>query len=468
MKFRNMLPIIVLCLLCLWGCANTPEPQTEEPAAEAIALYETALVPIRSANNLILNIAYDLQRQVGEETFADSMTAAITYSGIGSADMEAFAEQKYRFGSHDVTYTEFYTGGSAYCQSSGCIFSCPMTAKEFTDRQLPAILLTPSLYNSVTTQKTENRILIRFSEAAAPESWWKNSDIELLSATGTATLDLDGNLLQSAYRAMYRIGQTEYTLQVTNKVATPATLVLSEKFPAGIKDYPTVSDPDAVKVLLRTTGYIRSAQAITCSYKEHLDFSAASILREQQITVNTYGSGDTYMARTDYTGSITDNTGKPTVTNQTELFLDGVKTVSINGSAAITQPGATAEAMESYCQNSILSALFPVSFLQSSRWEEGDSTRTLHFTGTQALADTLYASIYEDLQTGNLDSFCESYATNDISGYLTLDRSTGLPVKAGLSISRTHVIGGISYDLTYQLSSDMLLASPTAYDAITG
>lgn len=262
MKIRNILPIFVLCALCLFGCANAPDTPTEAPA-DALTLYEAALAPIRSTSNLILNISYDLQRQAGEEIFADSITAAVTYSNLGSADMEAFAEQKCRFGSYDVTYAELYTGGSAYCQSGTNIFGCPMTAKEFMDRQMPAILLTPSLYGSVTKETTENRILIRFSEASAPENWWDSAHSELLSATGTATLDLQGNLLQSAYRAQYRIGQTEYSLQVTSKVATPPTLDLSEKFPAEIASCAIISDFDAVKVLLQATGYIRSAQAIT-------------------------------------------------------------------------------------------------------------------------------------------------------------------------------------------------------------
>ena len=41
-------------------------------------------------------------------------------------------------------------------------------------------------------------------------------------------------------------------------------------------------------------------------------------------------------------------------------------------------------------------------------------------------------------------------------------------MKAGLSLSRTHVIGGISYDLTYTLDSALTLASETAYETIAG
>ena len=122
--------------------------------------------------------------------------------------------------------------------------------------------------------------------------------------------------------------------------------------------------------------------------------------------------------------------------------------------------------MRSYCESSVLSALFPFAYLKDVRVAEEGNLYTLHFTGTDALANALCASIYESLQSGNLDSFAESFSTEVIAGYLTIDRFTGLPVKAGMAVTRTHIIGGIYYKLTYKLDSDITLASETAYDTI--
>ena len=470
MNFRIKQLLLGICaglLCCLCACGTVPNPPSSVALPEADALYASALVPIRNANNLILSVTLEQQRKVGEETFTERISGTAAYSGLGTAAMDACIEQTLQFGTSEHVYTEYYTDGTAYCQNGTNTFACHMTSKEFTDRQIPAIILDPALYEVITTETTENRTLIRFSQATALESWAGNADAILVSAGGTATLDLNGNLLQSTYHAEYLLGQIPYNLHVTNKVATPAALDLSEKLPAGLSGCTVLSAPDALWTLLQATGYIRSAQAITCSYEEYLDCKAASILRIQQVQVNTHGSGSDFAARADYSGSITDYTGTPSVTTQTELFMDGRKRVSINGSAAISQPGTTIDAMRSYCENCVLSAVFPIAYLQDARWETGESTRTLHFTGTQALAHMLCASIYDGLQTGNLDSFSQSFTTNDISGYLSVDLHTGLPVKTGLSLSRTHIIGGISYELTYKLDSDITLASTTAFDAIT-
>lgn len=469
MKFRKNSGLWLLCtaLICCFCACNPISDQQETVAQNAVELYETALIPIRNADNFVSTITMDLQWQVGEEHFSESLSCRAYYQGYGTASMDAYIDQTLCFGTGESEYAEFYTGGRAYCQSGASIFAWEMTAKEFTDRQLPAILLNPALYRAIALEAGENRTLIRFSQAMALENWAANSDAVLLSANGTATLDAEGNLLQSAYQAEYRLGLTVYTLEVTNKVATESALVLSSKFPSDLADCISLSQPDAVRALLQATGYIRSAQAISCSYEEQLDCKAAHILRRQQVRVHTYGSGDSFAARTDYTASITDYTGTPAITTQSELFLDGRKSVSVNNSAAIEQTGHTAETMRSYCENCVLSAVFPIAYLADARLETAGNGVTLRFTGTEALANALCSSIYESLQTGNLDSFCESYTTDAISGYLTFDAETRLPVEAGLLLTRTHIIGGISYELCYKLDSRITLASADAYDAIT-
>ena len=417
MKFRIQLLLLAICVLILSACSPASDlPDTSAQTDTAAALYETALLPIRNAGNLVLSSTWDLQRQVGSESFTESISGTASYSGLGSASMDAYVGQTIKIGTYEASYSEFYTGGSAYCQTGVDIYACDMTSKEFVDRQIPAVLLDPALYAEISAEATESRTLIRFSQATAMESWAVSADAVLLSATGTATLDPGGNLLQSAYHAQYQLGQITYTLKVTNKVTTPASLDLQDTLPAGVSAYPTLTTLDAPRQLLQAIGHIRTASAITCSYEEQLNCKAAGISRSQLVQVNTYGSADDFIARTDYSGSITNQAGDLTVTEQTELFLDGRKSVSINGSAAIEQPGYTAQQMRTYCESSVLSALFPVAYMKDARWEETGNIRTLHFTGTDALANALCANIYDSLQTGNLESFSESHTTGDISG----------------------------------------------------
>ena len=467
MKFRRLLLLLAICALCLCACSpNSDLPDAPTSTVTATALYETALSPIRKAEKLVITSTWELQRQVRGETFAESITANASYTAFGSKDMDAFVTQTIKIGTNETNYTEFYTAGNAYCQNGVDIYACKMTSEEFMGRHIPAVLLEPALYENITEEVSESRTLIRFSNATALEGWAADKDAVLLSATGTATLNPEGTLLQSTYLAEYQLGEITYTLKVTSKVSSPDDLDLSKSFPAKLKGYPKLAVLDAPRLLIEAIGNIRTASAITCSNKELLNCAAAVVSRSQQILVNTYGSGDDFIARTEYSGKIVSQTAGTTDMEQTEMFLNGKKTVSINQSEPIDEPGYTAQQMRCYCESSVLSALFPLAYLKDVQLSEDENTYTLHFTGTDALANALCASIYENLQTGNLDSFAESYETDTISGYLTLDRFTGLPVKAGLSLARAHSIGGIYYKLIYKLDSDITLASETAYDTI--
>ena len=196
MRFRVNLLLLAICAMCLCACSpNSDLPDTTAPTVTAAALYDTALLPIRNAENLVLSATWELQQLVGNETFAESITTNASYTALGSKDMDAFVAQTIKIGTSETNYAEFYTGGSGYCQNGAYIYACKMTSEEFLDRQIPADLFTPELYTDISEEVGDSRTLIRFSGATALESWATSEDAVLVSATGTATLDPEGTLL---------------------------------------------------------------------------------------------------------------------------------------------------------------------------------------------------------------------------------------------------------------------------------
>ena len=112
--------------------------------------------------------------------------------------------------------------------------------------------------------------------------------------------------------------------------------------------------------------------------------------------------------------------------------------------------------MRTYCEDTVLSALLSIDYLAAAQLiDEGDVYK-LQLSGTEAMAEDLCDTIFAILDM-NLDLTADSYTTNNIGGYLILDKATGLPMEAGIYLTRTHIIGGAPYTMTYELTETLSL-----------
>ncbi len=452
-------------LLGLTACAS-PAADADPERTAALALYEGAIAPIQAATDLVLTVASTQERQLAGGLYSQSMTGSTSYSGLGTEHFQAKAVQALTFGTYENTYTEFYTGGKAYCQSMNCTFSGSMTAGEFMARQLPAVLLDPQLYTSLSVAESENRTVLTFSDGTALEDWAADADAIFISSSGTVTLDGENRLLQSTYQAKYGLGNCIYTRSVTVKASPAQATGKSLELPDIPDSCVTLSCFDAPKILLQATGDILSTNALTSSCTEELDCQLAGIRRTQQVQMDTWSRSENYLARVDYTADISENSSTPIQVRQTELFIDGKKTVSVDGSEPLSQPEYSADQMRKYCESNALSSLFPAAQLTQAELTEKGDLLHLHFQGTDSLADALCSSIYDNLQTGNLDRFADSCTSSGVEGYLTIHKHSRLPVASGICTGRTHTLEEITYILTYRMDQTLALSSTTAFETI--
>ena len=465
MRLLKKLYPVFLCiamLLCLLGC-NTQSPEvtdpTEEsqPPADPRTVYTNARQFINYAPNLRLVISGTEIRTVGSETYTKSTNAVASYAGLRTDALSAVVEENLTFGTYENTYKTYYFDGIAYAQTMDYAFSNTMTAEEFMAIQIPAVLLDASLYGAVTTETSLAGTTLRFSDPSALEGWVsKPADMELISAEGTALIGKTGKLLSSTYSAQYTVGQVEYTLTVSVTISTPVSLDLSESYPPELAAATPISQFTAPRLLLQAVGDICATQNLSAEYAEILDCEAADSIRKQQVQVTTQGFGDSFAAMVDYTATLTNYAGLTDVNTQQETFENGAYTYSLNGSKPTVLQSVTVEQMRTYCEDTVLSALLSIDYLSGTELTDNGDTYTLRLAGTEAMAEDLCDSIYTMLNM-DLDSTADSYKTDRIGGYLTVDKATGLPVGAGICLTRTHVIGGASYVMTYELDETIKL-----------
>ena len=114
----------------------------------------------------------------------------------------------------------------------------------------------------------------------------------------------------------------------------------------------------------------------------------------------------------------------------------------------------TAQAMRQYCEDTVLSGLMAVKYLQEVHVQRDRQTLHFVFTGNDSFCRDLMAQLTQVLQV-DLDAKAQNAQTQQAGGYLTVDPETGLPQTMGMYLERDHTIDDVSYHLVYKLDENL-------------
>lgn len=442
-------------VLLLAGCARK-EPETTAPPTTTVPApttppeqrYAEARAAIEDAKNLVLAYTISEERVIGENRFTKNVTGEASYSNINRTQMTAIVEETQDLGVYSCQYAEAYCKGKAYAVVNDLRFSAALTSKEFVARQIPAVLITEELYETVESEPGEDTTLIRFSDPVALESWV--GDGELISASGAAVLDSEGHLLRTEYRAEYATENVVYTLQMTVSVQAPKTLDLSAVHIAHDQESIPLTELDAPRRLVQTVADVYAAQTLRCEMTEIIDSEAIPLRYSQETVLSFRGAAETLEAETSYTVSYTDYRGEVTEKHQAEWFRDGAYTLSVDGGEPTGNSDITATAMRQYCEDTVLSGLFAMKYLKDATVQADDGTIRFTFAGNDDFCADLMLQLSGFLKV-DLDAQAQSMETLTAGGYLTVDSETGLPTAMGMYFSRYHTMNSIRYKLSYSL-----------------
>lgn len=486
MKLLYRLTAALLCLsillsLCACG-SNDPQATTQppsttaatevtagptEPAADYLALYTAARESLSSAQAYTVNYTFDLSRLVNGETYTQNRTGSGLYQDLTEEDPRILITEDLTYGTFFTSYTQAYQSGVGYSSFGRSNFRCEIDLNGFLAQQIPAVLLDEALYSDlsvISDGALGSDTLLCFSGAASAESWLSlQEEAEFLGAEGIATLNSSNQLIAATYHCKYRISTATYTLDVSVELTTDTAELAWPEFPA---DATAISDLRIPLYLLQCVGDVYTSRAMSVSYCDTLYSQALGEVRIQNSSYYTYGADADFMA-TLYSQVSTTNYVGTTTNEQTITYRDGIYSTSVNGSTPTSYSDISAQKVRTSCEDAILSALFQPNFIAGAQITDTGDFLCIRFTGNETYASSICAGIYA-LYSMDLDSFAASYSTGSAEGYLTINKYTGLPTAMGMSVSRTHIIDGIAYSLTYQLDQAIELSSLTAYESITG
>lgn len=444
---------LCMCLiLSLFGCNqngnqphDTTPSQTEPTLSPALSAYNQARSAVDSADALSLRISISKTTAVGGEVFTEETSQTLRQTRDDAGNLLSTSQETVSYNNYSTGYDEVYWKDTLFVVvDDSDRFRSPMTPEEYAQRSIPAVLLDASLYGEITQ---EGNTLI-FGQASAGETWAMPEGAELLDATGTALLSDSGELQKTVYSLIYNYGSAEITLKVEVYVTLEPVTVEQPEDP---DSYTELEHLDAVKVAEAALGYLSESKTVSLSSLESVMSQAAGFIHNQSRITNTWGTGDEFQAKIEYSSFMMDATGEQKYEME-ELFRDGIYTATQDNGEPQTMSQVNAAMMEEYCADFRTGGLVTYEYWKDVTISDLGSLYLLELTYNDAfgeqMQDTLCTNYFGNADL--LNDLASDYRNESLTGYLSIDKYTGLPAAAGYYYEGVHTIEGGEYILSYQ------------------
>lgn len=443
------------------------EPPTEPPTApppDPAQLYSDAVTLLNGCADLTLSIRTTHTMTVDGSVFEETSTQTVTYSGYSTEAFAAAATETVDWDGFAVAYEEFFRDGTMYtAEEEARFYKGAMTAEEYTSRYAPVVMLDAALYSQITAEGD----VLTFSDPTAGESWIVPEHGKLEDATGTVTLNSDGSIRSYTYDVTYSFGAAEICYDIEMEIATTAG------------DIPVVDDTveytelefvDAPRFIDMAIGFLQQpsgTHSVSASIVESVTTQAGGAIRNQSSVVNSWGRSSEYMGAVDVSVYLITADGTQSY-EQEERFVKNSYTIAIDGGRPEKKSGITASSFQNYCIETLYTAIPASSYLIGCTGTDLGSIYFLEFTYSEDMAEALKGSIcnlfWNDADF--LDDLAEDYRTEEMTGYLSIDKNTGLPLALGYYFEGYHTLDGYDYMISLQQDQSYDLISMESYEAI--
>ena len=477
MKHLTKLTAILLCLSLLLGmtaCGAKPvetapptaaptEPPTEPPAAD---LYAAAYEAAKGKPEFMMNINSTRTILVADQSFSQNSEQTIYYSGFGTEDMKYRSTETIVYGDGtEYIYEETFADGMLYvAEDYAARFSGEMTAEEAAIRYLNPLMLDPSLYGAITAGENGS---ILFEAPTAAETWAMPEGAEMIAAQGQAVIGNDGFPEALSYSITYQYGPAEVTLDVDATLMFGPTTINA---PSEASSYTLLQDVDAVYLAMDACAMLFQAPTATASYLESITSQAAGVVRNTSVSLDLYAVGDHMDAKVGTNVYFMDySTNQDQEYEQEELYVDGNYTIAVDGGDPEAQSGVNDSIMASYAIQLLGSHIVSSDYWQDATVTDLGSTLLIELIFTEDFGDAMEENIcsmfWNDGQF--LRNLSSAYACSEVSGYVSVDKFTGLPTAGGYYYEGSHTIQGQAYLLTMQSDQSIIAPATAAYQNIT-
>ena len=490
MKKLNRILALILCaamLLSMAGCTQKPvettAPPTEapttaptEPPAEDV--YAAAREALDKASHVTANLIVTTITNVAGDEISEKSTQTLTYKDMGTEEAVIVRDEVREYNIHDesydpadassIAYKEIWYQGNVYAElQSTYRYYGPVDAEAAQTRYLPVVLLNAELYGQITSETTAEGTRITFDQPTAAEAWAVPEDAELVEASGTALVTADGTLSQMHYTVTYIHGSARITLDVQSEpLETPKTVAA----PANPDTYTYVSYVDSLLMTMQVPVRMLQVDTAAVSNVESMFCQAAGVLRNQSTTIHQHEQGSDTLAKIETNVFFMDySTMQEEKYEQEELYKNGQYSYTVNDGLPTHESGITWEDIRLYTYEMMLEGMLDMDYWEDITATDMGSVLFLEYTLNNNFGNTIQNSICDMLweDPSFLIALADDYRNEELTGYLSVDKYTGLPVSAGYYYEGIHTIQGADYSLTLQFDQTFEAPAKGAYQEIT-
>ncbi len=491
MKKLNRILALVLCaamLLSMVGCTQKPAETTAPPATEAPTtvpteppaedVYAAAREALDQASHVTLDLIVTTSTNVAGDEISEKSTQTLTYKDAGTDEAIIVRDEVLEYNIHDedynaedansVAYKEIWYQGNVYAElESTYRYYGPVDAEAAQTRYLPVVLLNAELYGRMTAETTPEGIRITFADPTAAEAWALPEEAELVEASGSALVSPEGVLSRMQYTITYSYGPALITLDVQS---TPQAAPKTVAAPANPDTYTHISYVDTLLMTMEVPVRMLQADTAAVSGVESMFCQAAGVLRNQSTTIHQYEDESNNLAKIETNVFLMDySTRQEDKYEQEEVFKNGQYSYTVNDGLPSRQSGITWEDIRIYTYEKMIDGMLDMDYWEDITATDMGSVLFLEYQLNDNFGNSIQNSICEMLweDPSFLIALADDYRNEELTGYLSVDKYTGLPVAAGYYYEGIHTIDGTEYPLTLQYDQSFELPAKGAYQEIT-
>lgn len=447
--------------------AATDAPVPEDPARQ---LYENARSAIDNAEDVSLRISVKESTTVGGETFSDSYEQTLTFNGRGTDTLQVYCKNAY--GSYAVSTQEYYYDDTVYLivddaynpgtATQNMQYDCKQ--EDFLTQHYPAVMLDASLYQNITAKEGEKLTTLTMTEPSAAESWVLPDGAEFLSGSGIARIDPEGILHSSEYTVKYQYGNSVIELEISAYISlTVQDIALPER----ARLFPEVAPLEAIDLYQRAFNRLGDAAKISASSMSFYYSAIHQYAAYDSLTLHLNANDHMFRRRSDSTRINYQEESNENYTAE-DLFKDDLYFVVSDDREQLTGTIAWTEARY-YSMQHIRQYMYPYLYWQSATVTDLGSTYLIEYQYVDSVAVLLAETACRTLFTDSDEFLAQvsKHKTTTVSGYLAVDKYSGLPTASGIYYIGSYVLNGYEYPLMAQIDIAINAPSLGAYKAIT-
>ena len=488
MKKRMIAALLALALVfSLFGCQKAPveEAQPTEPtvpAPDPAQVYSEARAALEDKAAVTLDVTRVMTTTVEDQSFVQESEQVLTYSGLDTEAPVILLEEELSYNltlqedtdeeaeeSEEKTslYTEIYTDGTLYVElEDEAAFSGSLSAEESAARYIPVALMDAALYTELNLETAGDKTTISFEAPTAPEAWVMPEDAQMLEASGSAVIGADGAMEQMNYAITYQYGAAQICLEVESKPRAQAQTVT---VPEDTQRYSPIDHIDALKLTINTENLLKDTKSVRLNKTESITSEAAGMAYENGATIELYDENE-LLTKTENRIFVSDPASGSVSGTTVQTYKDGSLTIEVDGGVPTTQSGVKDEDMREFCQLQLSLNVAQPSFWENVTVEDLGSTYYFEYDYTENygnnIQNTICLLLFSDMTI--LNGMASNYVTEDISGYMAIDKYTGLVTASGMNYAGIHTIDGDDYLLSMQLDQGVEMPAYGVYEEITG